>query len=219
MSANGNFYAFLQALSENNDRDWFEKNKAWYEKSKDEAEQIISNCIAEIGKIEDLGDVKVKDCMFRIYRDVRFSKNKDPYKLSFSALIGKNGRKDMGGFAYYLHFQAGESFMASGLYEPSPEQLAKIRQEIDYNPEALKSVIFNPDFEKMFGKMLGKQLKTTPKGFPKDHPEIDLLRYSQFYFSTPFQESEILSADFPRKLVTKCLAIRPFLEFLKRAID
>ena len=213
------FYQFLTDLSQNNNREWFEKNKAQYETARAEAEALVARCIAEIAKFEDLGSLKPKDTMFRIYRDVRFSKNKDPYKINFSALIGRSGRKEMAGYAYYVHFQPGESFMAAGVYEPTPEQLAKIRQEIDYNAAELKKIISDPGFVKTFGTMEGRQLKTAPKGYDKEHPEIDLLRYTQFYFSAKFEDKEVLAPDFPEKLAKTCLKIRPFLEFMNRALE
>lgn len=212
-------YSFLQKLSENNNRPWFEENRENYETAKSEAEELITRCIAEIGKFEDLGDLKAKQTMFRIYRDVRFSKNKDPFKKNFSSMISRDGKRAMTGFGYYLHFEPGESFMAAGVYEPSAEQLARIRQEIDYNADDLRKVIENPDFATVFGVMQGAQLKTAPKGYPKDHPEIDLLRYNQYYFSWKFGDDDILKKDFPEILAVKCRKIRPFLEFLNRAMD
>ena len=213
------FFDFLIALSKNNNRPWFEENRNWFDSSKSGVEAIIEKCILEIGKFEDLGDLQAKKTMFRIYRDVRFAKNKEPYKKNFSAMLAKAGKKEMQGYGYYLHFQPDECFMASGIYEPSPEQLSKIRQEIDYNATELKHIIFEPSFVKMFGKMEGKQLKTSPKGYDKTHPEIELLRYTQFYFSTPFTEKETLSTDFPGKLAKACLKIRPFLAFMNKALD
>jgi len=213
------FFDFLTALSNNNSRVWFEENRKWYDDSRAEVEALINRCIGEVGKVEDLGDLEAKKLMFRIYRDVRFSKNKDPFKKNFSAMIARAGKKEMNGYGYYVHFQPGECFMAAGIYEPSPEQLAKIRQEIDYNAEALKSIITKPAFFDTFGKMEGKQLKTSPKGYSKDHPEIELLRYTQFYFSCPFSEKEVLSSDFPEKLALRCKSIRPFLEFMNGALD
>jgi uncharacterized protein (TIGR02453 family) len=213
------FYEFLTTLAENNNRPWFEANKKWYESARKEAEQIFDRCIDAIRPVEDFGDLAAKKAMFRIYRDVRFSKNKDPYKKNFSAMLAKGGKKEMTSIGFYVHFQPGENFMAAGIYEPSAEQLAKIRQEIDYNPQPLKDIIFEPEFVKMFGKMEGNQLKTTPKGYPKDHPEIELLRFNQFYFSCPFTDQEVLAADFPAKLAEACKMIRPFLEYMNQALD
>jgi len=190
-----------------------------YIKVRTEFEGLIEKCIVEVAKFEDLGNLKAKETLFRIYRDVRFSKNKDPFKKNFSAMIAQGGKKDMSGFGYYVHLQPGESFMAAGMYEPQPDQLAKIRQEIDYNGDAFKKIIFEHAFAARFGKMEGNQLKTSPKGYPKDHPEIELLRYTQFYFSAPFTDEEVRNPNFPIKLAETCQKNRPFLEFLNHALN
>ena len=213
------FFDFLRDLSANNNKPWFEQNRAVYDRFRLEFVELIQKCISEVGKVEDLGDLEAKKAVFRIYRDVRFSKNKDPFKSNFSAMLAKAGKKEMLGYGFYTHFQPDECFMAAGIYEPTPEQLAKIRQEIDYNAEELKRIILEPSFVKMFGKMEGKQLKTTPKNYDKAHPEIELLRYTQFYFSHPFSEKEVLSENFPAKLSLACQKIRPFLTFMNKALD
>ncbi len=212
-------FPFLQKLAENNNRLWFEENRNWYDKARAEFEKILESCIEEIGRFEDLGNLKPKETMFRIYRDVRFSKNKDPFKQNFSSMISRDGKRAMTGFAYYLHFQPGDSFMAAGVYEPTPEQLARIRQEIDYNADDFRKIIEDPALVARFGEMQGNQLKTAPKGYPKDHPEIALLRFTQFYFSAPYTETEVLGPDFAQKLASDCRQIRPFLEFMNRALD
>jgi uncharacterized protein (TIGR02453 family) len=212
-------FPFLQKLAENNNRPWFEENRPWYNKARAEFEKILESCIEEIGQFEDLGNLKPKETMFRIYRDVRFSKNKAPFKHNFSAMISRDGKRAMTGFAYYLHFQPEESFMAAGVYEPAPDQLARIRQEIDYNADDFRKIIEEPALVARFGEMQGNQLKTAPKGYPKDHPEIGLLRYTQYYFSAPYTETEVLKPDFARKLASDCRQIRPFLEFMNRALD
>ena len=212
-----NFYDFLRDLSENNSREWFEQNKKRYEEAKLAAEAVLDRAIAEVGRFQDLGDLEAKKSMFRIFRDVRLSKDKSPYKKNFSGMIAKGGRKEMDSYAYYIHFQPGESFLASGIYEPTPEILAKIRQEIDYNAIEFKAIIQKPEFIQVFGKMKGKQLKTTPKGYDKEHPEIELLRYCQFYFATNFSEKEVLSADFPKKVAHAVRLLRPFLDFMEKA--
>ena len=213
------FFDFLRALSANNNKPWFDQNRAVYDRYRQDFIDLVERCIIELGKVEDLGDLEAKKAVFRIYRDVRFSKNKDPFKSNFSAMLAKAGKKEMSGYGYYIHFQPDECFMAAGIYEPTPEQLAKIRQEIDYNAEALKKIILEPSFVEMFGKMEGRQLKTTPKNYHKEHPEIELLRYTQFYFSVPFSEKEVLSQKFPAKLSLACQKIRPFLSFMNKALD
>jgi uncharacterized protein (TIGR02453 family) len=109
--------------------------------------------------------------------------------------------------------------MAAGVYEPNAEQLARIRQEIDYNSEELHAILNEPEFKKLFGNMQGNQLKTAPKGYPKDHPDIALLRYTQFYFMTSFTNHEVLAPGFPAELAHRCQVIRPFLAYINRAIE
>src|SRR5690606_33333716 len=136
--------------SENNNRDWFQNNRKRYEKAKSEIEQLVDILIQETGKIEELGPTRVKDCLFRINRDVRFSKDKSPYKNFLSAAIGPGGRNS-GRIDYYVHIQAGgNSFLGGGMWSPTPAQLAKYRQEIDYNAAELKSIINRADFRSYF---------------------------------------------------------------------
>lgn len=213
------FFDFLTALAANNNREWFGENRIWYDNSRKEVEDLIAACIAEIGQLQDLGNISAKESMFRIYRDVRFGKNKDPYKQNFSALISRSGRKDMGVFSYYIHFQPGASFFASGLYEPTGEQLTKIRQEIDYNSEELQSILQAKSFKGVFGILQGNQLKTSPKGYPKDHPQIDLLRFTQFFISSPLSDAEILGNNFSKLVADRVLVAQPFLQFLDKAIS
>lgn len=210
-------FPFLRQLAENNNKPWFDANRTWYETARSQVVDKVEACLKEIGKFEDIGPLKAKETLFRINRDVRFSKNKDPYKLNFSAMIARGGKKQMDVFGYYVHFQPGQCFMAAGVYEPNPAQLARIRQEIDYNAADFRAIVENPAFVEVFGKMEGNQLKSAPKGYPKDHPDIEYLRYTQFYFSSSYGEEQVLRDDFPEFLAQRCRQIRPFLEFLHRA--
>lgn len=212
------FISFLEKLAQNNNREWLEANRKAYEDSKKEVEEIVEKCIAEIGRFQDLGTASAKNCMFRIYRDVRFSKNKDPYKLNFSALIGQNGKKSKSVFGWYIHFQPNGSFLAAGLYEPLKEQLAKIRQEIDYNGEHLSTILQSKEFKETFGEMKGNQLKTIPKGYQKNHQMADLLRFNQYYVIHPFQNQEVISTNFPQKVAEICKKANPFLSFFEQAL-
>jgi uncharacterized protein (TIGR02453 family) len=210
-------FDFLENLRANN-------NRAWFEKHKNEFLAIQSNFKAFIAGLLPQADIhfpgagllKPEQCMYRIYRDVRFSKNKLPYKTNISALIGPLGRKS--GFdAVYLHIENDSSFLATGAYELMPEQLAAIRQEIDYNADEFKSIIYQPQFKNYFGNIEGNQLKTSPKGYPADHPEIQYLRYTQFYVSHPFTNEEVLRADFADQVIEGIKTALPFSEFLIRA--
>lgn len=212
-------FGFLKALAENNNRPWFEASKSDYLKAKAEAEMLIDDCIKELGRNIPLPELKSKQCMFRIYRDVRFSKNKDPFKKNFSALISAAGKKAGLEPSWYLHLEPGGSFMASGVYEPSAEQLAAIRQEIEYNAEEFRAILAEPELKKRFGLLQGNQLKTAPKNYSREHPDIDLLRYTQFYLMAEYSDAELADAAFPERFTKDCLLLKDFQAFLKRASD
>ena len=189
-------YQFLHQLRQNNNREWFQKNKPLYVEAKDEFELFINNLISEIQHIDSEVDVfDAKECMFRIFRDVRFSKNKEPYKLNFGAFIAKGGRKSP--FAgYYIHFQPGDSFIGGGVYMPQPRFLLSIRTKIYEHPEEYKKIINDTEFKKYFNGLFGDTLKTAPRGFPKDFSDIELLKNKHYavahHVPDSFWESEHL---------------------------
>lgn len=219
MAEPGEMFRFLKALSENNNRPWFDEHKTDYQRAKLCAENLVDSCIRGLSQEVLLPELRARDCMFRIYRDVRFSKNKEPFKRNFSALISAGGKKPGKSPSWYLHLEPGGSFMASGLYEPGPEELAAIRQEIEYNAEEFRTILLNEELKMRFGALQGHQLKTAPRNYPKDHPDIDLLRYTQFYLMAPYSDEEILNAGFAQKFTADCLLLRDFQSFLKRALD
>jgi uncharacterized protein (TIGR02453 family) len=205
---------FLENLQANNNREWFYANKKSYDAVKSNFEESIQELIHSIGEFENMTGVQVKNCNYRIARDVRFSKNKDPYKNWLSASFSEGGRKS-GRMDFYLHVQPNnESFLGGGMYSPEGDQLAKLRQEIDYNAQQLKSIIFEPNFVKTFGEMEGESVKSSPKGYDKDHPEIELLRQKQMFFWHKFTDEEVCSPDFVKKVTETCRTLKPFLDFL-----
>jgi uncharacterized protein (TIGR02453 family) len=212
-SISSDLFDFLNQLSQHNNREWFQDNRKRYEKEKRHFEEFIQEMIGRLGQFEDLSQVAVKDCNYRIARDVRFSKNKDPYKTWFSASFSQGGRKS-GRMDYYVHIQPGESFIGGGMYAPTPEQLAKFRQEIDYNEAVLRGIIEAPDFQKVYPQAWGNAVKTAPKGYDKAHPAIDLLRRQQLFFMHTYTEAEVLAPDFTEKLAQDCRVLKPYLDFL-----
>lgn len=212
-------FSFLRNLAENNDRSWFEQHKGEYLRAKDAAEVFFQRCIEAFGQSYPLGELSARQSIYRIYRDVRFSKNKNPYKTNFAALIAAGGRKSTSVFAWYLHLEPGNSFLASGNYEPTPEQLASIRQEIVYNAGEFRSILNAKDIGGYFGEIQGKRLKTAPKGFSRDHPEIEFLRLTQLYFMKTYNDAEIQSAAFPQRFSEDAQKLLPFLQFLQRAVE
>lgn len=208
-------FRFLRQLALHNDRQWFQDNKAQYLQAQEAAAALIQSCIASLSAQFPLDNPDARQCMFRIYRDVRFSANKNPYKTSFSALLAPGGRKSASVFSWYLHLEPDNCFLASGIYEPSPAQLAAIRQEIAWNAPAFREIL--APLEKDFGALLGDPLKTAPKGYSREHPEIDFLRLTRFYFMKSYPEKSLSDPDFPLRFSGDCMQLLPFLQFLHTA--
>jgi uncharacterized protein (TIGR02453 family) len=211
---------FLKKLSRNNNREWFEKNRPAYLKIKEEFEAFVSNVLHEmIHYDESLAGLDPRKLTFRIYRDIRFSKDKTPYKTFLSAGLSSAG-KGTGIPGYYFQIEPGNrSMVASGLYLPNAENLAKIRQEIDYNGEALTAVLLNKKFKKTFGPLWqDDKLKTMPKGYAKDHPYINYLKLKSFMATHTFSDAEVQHKSFLKKLVESMTISKPLNDFLKEAI-
>ena len=186
---------FLENLSANNNRDWFHDNRKLYEESREKILFITEILINEIRKFDtEIPVMDPKDCMFRIFRDVRFSNDKRPYKTNFGSFIAKGGRKSLQA-GYYFHIEPDGSFASGGLYMPSAEQLKAIRSYIAENGYEFLEIIHEKKFKKIYPEMYDHKLKTAPKGFPKDHEFVDLLRYQSFVFSTSLKK-EIITSEY-----------------------
>ncbi len=211
-------FDYLRQLRQNNNREWFHSHRKEYDRVKAGMEALIAELIGKIGAFENFATLQVKECNYRIARDVRFSADKSPYKTWLAASFAEGGRK-ASRMDYYLHIQPdGESFLGGGMYAPTPEQLARYRQEVDYNAAGLKAILGNTDFAATFGEPEGTQLKTAPKGYAKDHPDIDLLRRTQLFFWHKFTDAEVLSADFGDRVTAACRVLKPFLDFMNAAL-
>jgi len=213
-------FKFLQSLSKNNDRTWFEKNKGTYLQAKENFDAFVSAFLNELIKFNpDMAGLNPKKLAFRIYRDVRFSKDKKPYKTNMGAGFSPGGKmiQEPG---YYLHIEPGnKSFIAGGLYMPDPANLGKIRQEIDYSGERLEKILKDKKFTKWFkGFDDFDKLKTVPKGYAKDHPRLDWLKHKSFIVSHPFTDKEVTEKGFLKNITNASLAMKPLNEFLKEAI-
>jgi uncharacterized protein (TIGR02453 family) len=205
---------FLEKLSQNNNKEWFHENRPVYEEAKLDFEHLVEQLIGEIGKFQELGNLQPKDCILRINRDIRFSKDKSPYKSHLSAGIGMGG-KSSGKIDYYLHIEPnGKSVLGGGMWSPSPENLAKFRQEIDYNAGELKSIIDNPEFQSHFPSTMGSVLKTAPKGYPKTHPEIELLKRKELFFTHRFLDKELIATDLVDNIVSNVKVLKPYCDYL-----
>jgi uncharacterized protein (TIGR02453 family) len=212
---------FLKKLKQNNNRDWFEKNKEVFLKAKADMEKMVQCIIDEIGKSDKrIKGQDAKKCMFRIYRDVRFSKDKRPYKINLSAIIGPGGKKIHDVPGLYIHIQPGASFVAGGLWQPEPPHLAAIRQEIDYSAKEFMKITGNKDFKKYFGKLSAEdKLKTVPKGYDKTHPQIEFLKLKSFIVERSFTDAQVTSASFAKEVAKTAKAMELLNQFLAAATD
>lgn len=210
---------FLRELSENNNREWFTANKDYYLKSKKSFEIFVSDFIQIIKSVDpQIGSPEPKDCIFRIYRDVRFSGDKSPYKTNFGAYVNRGGKKSS--FAgYYFHIEPGEIFISGGIYMPENNILKAIRDAIFYEPETFKAILSDPEFSKFFPELAGDRLKTFPKGYPKEHPDIDLLKYKNYYVYWSINEKTLNSPSLPEKIRESAAQLKIFNDFLNKAIE
>ena len=211
---------FLKKLKINNNREWFDSNKTEYLASKEIFEEFVSELIKGINKFDKKVslDLKPKDCTFRIYKDVRFSKDKTPYKNNMSASINPGGKKsNIPG--YYFHLEPDACFLAGGVYMPMPDVLKAIRQEIDYNPLPLINVLKSASFKKEFNGIDEEdKLKNPPKGFNKDHAHSEILKNRHFIVSQKFENKVILKKEGLSKTLNSFKAMYPFLDYLRKAI-
>ena len=211
---------FLKKLKINNNREWFDSNKSEYLASKEIFEEFVSELIKGINKFDKKVslDLKPKDCTFRIYKDVRFSKDKTPYKNNMSASINPGGKKsNIPG--YYFHLEPEACFLAGGVYMPMPDVLKAIRQEIDYNPLPLINILKSASFKKEFNGLDEEdKLKNPPKGFNKDHAHSEILKNKHFIVSRKFENKVILKKEGLSKTLDSFKAMYPFLDYLRKAI-
>jgi len=215
-----NVLDFLTQLKLNNTREWFQENKKWYETSKKEVENFVTGMITTISAIDpSVQAPAMKDCMFRIFRDVRFGADKSPYKTNFGAFIAKGGRKSSYP-GYYFHFEPGESMLAGGVYQPEPDTLKLLRNEVYFHSKELKEIMEKPSFKKYFDK-LGDfdKMKKAPKDFPADFPDIDLLKYRSYIVSQNIPDKIVTSDDYQKQVLEMIKELQPFMAFLNRAIS
>jgi uncharacterized protein (TIGR02453 family) len=213
-------FSFLKKLSKNNNREWFEKNKSSFLEIKSDFESFVADLLEGMIAFDDsLSGLDPKKLVFRIYRDIRFSKDKTPYKTNLAAGFSSIG-KAMTKPHYYLQIEPGDkSFVALGFYMPPVEQLAKIRQEIDYNGDRLEKIVKEKNFKKYYGKLWDEDaLKTSPKGYDKDHPYKDWLKLKSFIAIHYFTDEEVKNKSFGKKLLEVMKAGKPLNDFLTDAI-
>lgn len=206
-------FNFLEKLRKNNNRDWFSDHKSEYQTQHEEMISFADSLLQKISSHDQIETVSGKKSLYRIYRDVRFSKNKEPYKTHWAGGFKRATKKLRGG--YYFHIESGnKSMVAGGFWGPNKDDLARIREELAMDPTELRSIITEQNFVEHFETLKGEQLKTAPKGYPKDHSSVDLLRFKQFIFHKSFTDKEVLSDDFADKLNESFIAMRPFLDYM-----
>lgn len=205
---------FLSQLSKNNSKEWFDTHRSEYEQLRKQwlafAQQMI-NKTATLDK--HVAILEPKQCIFRINRDIRFSKNKQPYKTNFGLSLSKTAKRD-DFCGYYLHVEPGKSFAAVGSYMPQPPILAAIRQEIDYQAEAFEKIVQSRSFVKTFGKLDGEQLTRPPKGYDADNAAIEWLKYKSFVGTTPLTDTDLCDKNFEKKLLNIFETGKPLTDFL-----
>jgi uncharacterized protein (TIGR02453 family) len=210
---------FLNELSQNNNKVWFESHRTTYASARNTFEQLINDLIDEFRVSDQLQDLSAKDCIARIYRDIRFSKDKSPYKTNMAAIIGPGGWKPTQ-LGYYISIAPrGQSMVAGGLYNPTSEQLNRFRQAIDRNPSIFKKLTHAKNFVETFGEVQGERLKSAPKGYDPSHPEIALLQLKQITVVRSFSDTEVLTQDFSGQVASTCRTMKPFLDYLNDIVQ
>jgi uncharacterized protein (TIGR02453 family) len=209
---------FLNDIAANNNKPWFDAHKAQYEAAKSDFESFIGAVLRKMTVVEPSFEaIAAKDCIMRIYRDVRFSKDKSPYKSNFAAVLSKDGRK-MQGAAYYVHLEPEKCFVGGGIWQPEPTALKKIRQEIDYNFNEFLGIVTEAAFVQNFGEMEGERLKSVPKEYNADNLAAHYLKFKSFTFGRKFSNSEITGENSTQAVSDSFTTLKPFIDFLNRAI-
>ncbi|CAM4254341.1 TIGR02453 family protein [Pedobacter westerhofensis] len=207
--------AFLTEIVENNNREWFALNKDRYETAKADVLAFIDELIPVLSKIDPETQTEAKKCLMRIYRDIRFSKNKAPYKNNYGISFSIKGNK---GPEYYLHLQPGKSFFAGGYWMPEAADLKNIREEIDYNTSEFLEIIQAKSFASLFKLSTEDSLKKAPKGYDPAHPQIELLKLKSYIATIPISDEELFKPTIVNHLKKAFEGVYPFVQFLKRAV-
>lgn len=206
-------FKFLKSLAANNNREWFTEHKGEYEQAHQNAINVADALLTELSKHDQITTATGKKSLMRIYRDVRFSKDKSPYNPRWAGSFNRVKPALRGG--YYFHIQpGGNTVVGGGFYQPNAEDIKLIREHITIDDTPLRKVIADPQFIKTFGELQGEQLKTAPKGFDKDHSAVDLLRYKSMYVFKSFTDEEVKSPDFVKNALNVFLTLRPFFDVM-----
>lgn len=204
---------FLTQLKENNNREWFTENKKRFDSEQKTTKTFFTQILTDLEKIDSIEKMQ----MHRIYRDIRFSKDKTPYKNHFSVSFDRTKPLLRGGM--YLHIENDASFVGGGFWEPNNEDLFRIRKEIELDASDLKEIITDKTFVSYFGTLEGEELKTAPKGFDKTHPDIELIRKKQFVIRRKFSNKEVLSPNFQEEVLATFKAMQPFFDYMSDVLS
>lgn len=209
-------FAFLKTLSKNNNREWFTNHKDIYTKEQNHIIDFADALLHELNKHDVIETPSGKKACYRIYRDVRFSKDKTPYCTYFSGSYRRATKYRRGGL--YFHLEPGNSWLAGGFWSPNAEDLKRVRDDIAYDANPLRKILKSKSFIETFGTLQGEQLKTSPKGFDAHHEAIDLLRYKQFLLVKKFTDAEVLSDTFVKQANQTFKNMRPFLDYMSEVL-
>ncbi len=206
-------FNFLIQLEKNNNRDWFTENKELYLSSHENIISFADEVLTKLNRHDVIETLNGKKSLFRIYRDVRFSKDKSPYKTHWAGGYKRASKERRGGY-YFQIAPNNNTFIAGGFWAPNKEDLQRIREEIAFDDQELREILMDNTFVKTFNTLQGEQLKSAPKGFDKDHKAIDLLRFKQFIFTKNFSDEEVLAHNFAEKVDETFKAMRPFFDYM-----
>jgi uncharacterized protein (TIGR02453 family) len=211
---------FLKDLKKNNNKDWFEKNRKVYENAKANYLAFVTTVLNELQKIDNsLEGLEPKQCVFRINRDVRFSKDKSPYKTNMGASFSKGGKKVQAA-GYYFHLEPGQCFIGGGLWMPMAPELKKVRQEIDYCYDEFNKIVSNKKFTAQFGSLdRSEVLSRPPKGYDENNIAIEYLKLKSFIASAPISDADLSSNLLIKKIVATFETMQPLIHFLNRSVE
>ena len=213
------YLKFLEQLKNNNSKEWMDENKSLFHQNRDAFWKDAEDILGFVKTLEPrMVNLELKNCIFRQNRDIRFSANKNPYKINFSAYYAIGGKKSILP-GYYIHIEPNASFLAAGLWMPEKEVLRKVREEIDYSGDEFLNILNEPDFKKSFSELMDDQLKTAPKNYPKDHIYAQVLKYKSFIVQFPLKDSEIKNKSYIQTTKQKFQLAQNFVNYLTKAIE
>jgi len=205
-------FEFLKKLKKNNNRDWFLEHKTVYQEENERVISFADTVLNEMSMYDNIETPSGKKSVYRIYRDVRFSKDKTPYKTHFSGYFRRATEQLRGG--YYFHIEPGNSFVGGGFWSPNPKDLLRIRKEIAADASEMREILTSQKFVETFGELRGDKVKTVPRGFDKNHPDLDLLQFKQYLLIKKFSDVEVINPNFYKEVVATFNEMRPFFDLM-----